>query len=368
MRGRRGPDARPDDGAHGQARPLHRSRTVRQHRRRRPHALALAHGRPGRRCPGAIGPAGFGLAIRRPIDRDAGTRRRSPRHRTTSSRSPRAPARPSARASSPPAVRTSSTRSRRCGWRSSGCPTARRWSMRCAPPPASSASSATRSAPPRRCRATRVRRAVVAAADRLGPGLRHRPPVRLGGRGRPRHRRRRRRMPISPGSSWRASACSPAATRTSTRTATARRWRGSSPPSRQRSRDRRHRVRRREGHAGHRPRCRRAGPGQRHHRGRRLGGRPRRGRDQHVVQQPGLQRRPAGGDRLRVGSRRRRGRRDRQRWLEQRDLPGRGSRRGRRLEHRTSPTSSTRTRTTAPTPSSGRRGRGSGRSPPAEAP
>ena len=51
-----------------------------------------------------------------------------------------------------------------------------------------------------------------------------------------------------------------------------------------------------------------------------------------------------------------------------RDLPGGRSRRGRRLEHRTSPTSSTRARTTAPTPSSGRRGRGSGRSPPAGAP
>ena len=55
-------------------------------------------------------------------------RRRPPqmfRHRTTSSRSPRAPAPPSARASSSPAARTSWTRSRRCGWLSSECPTAR---------------------------------------------------------------------------------------------------------------------------------------------------------------------------------------------------------------------------------------------------
>ena len=157
---------------------------------------------------------------------------RTQRPRTTSSPSPRARPPPVARASSTPPARTSSTRSRRSGWRSSACPTAhpssRAACQRCRRP------RRARRRPIRRGGAQRpgLRRPVVAAADRLGPGLRIGPPVRLGGGRGPRHRRRCPPRRPRAGSSCRERASSRASIRTSTRTATARRWPGSSRRSR----------------------------------------------------------------------------------------------------------------------------------------
>ena len=228
------------------------------------------------------------------------------------------------------------------------------------PAPASPESSATRSVPPRRCRATRgttpsgpfrgsagtmstarVHPSGSAVVAVLDTGVDGGQPD-LAGRARSGHEHHRR---------WRSDR----------RPQRSRNGDGRDHRRRheQRSRDRRDRLRRREGDAGHRPRCRRAGTGQRHHRGRGLGGRPRRGRDQHVLQQPGLQRRPyrprstTRGITMSSSS-------------PPRATTARAARPTRRaigassaFRARMSPTGSTRPRTTGPTRSSGRRARAS---------
>ena len=91
------------------------------------------------------------------------------------------------------------------------------------------------------------------------------------------------------------------------------------------------RVCRRFGDAGHGPRRGWHRPRQRHHRRPRVGHRPRRGRRAAGVLGHRLLRRPPGGDRLRVGPRRGRRGGHGQRRLDHAHLPGRGSRRHRRV-------------------------------------
>ena len=102
----------------------------------------------------------------------------------------------------------------------------------------------------------------------------------------------------------------------------------------QRSGHRRDRLLGREGAAGDRARRRRHGPRQRHRDRPRLRDRRRCRRGPHVVQRSRLLGRAAGRRRLRVVARRGGRGGDRQRWLDNADVPGRRPRRDRRCVHR----------------------------------
>ena len=161
--------------------------------------------------------------------------RRRPRPRASPTSSP-------SRAASmaPPRTRSWPARARprrdrsRCSGCARSCFRRPRHRRRGRPPrrrAASSASTPTASARPRpRPNDTSYRRPVVAAEDRLGPGLRHRHAVGQRGRRRARHGRRWlacRTWPASSSPGPRSSTAPPAPP---TRTATAPPWPGSSPP------------------------------------------------------------------------------------------------------------------------------------------
>ena len=130
----------------------------------------------------------------------------------------------------PPSVQPTSPRSRRCASTRSASPTdGAQAALDALPRTRSSRASKRQDARgDRDARRPRVRPAVVAAAHRLGPALRHRHADRLGDGRDPRHRRRRV-AEDSPASSSPARRSSTASTARATRTATAPRWPASSP-------------------------------------------------------------------------------------------------------------------------------------------
>ncbi len=177
---------------------------------------------------------------------------------------------------------------------------------------------------------SRLRPAVVAAEDRLGRGL------WLAGR-RFRHRRdpghRRRRLASRPERERRQRHVDRRHGQRRHRPEWTRDGDGGHRRGRDEQRRRRggRRLRGREGDARGRARRGRHRPGQRHHPGPRLGGRPQRGRRADGVLEPGLLGVAAGGDRLRVVEGRRARGGDRQRRFLDGELPGRRPRRRRRV-------------------------------------